>query len=45
MKFFLKPLVFTSLKGLCHEIDNRYNGFQVIDLKNIGLPEHIFFLF
>jgi hypothetical protein len=30
------------LKGYCHESENRYNGFQVIDLKNVGLPDHIF---
>jgi hypothetical protein len=29
-------------KGYCHEIENRYIGFKVIDLKNLGLPEHIF---
>jgi hypothetical protein len=30
------------LKGWCHEIEDRYTGFQVIDLKNLGLPEHFF---
>jgi hypothetical protein len=34
-----------SLKGECHEIKNRYNKFLVIDLKKVGLLEHIFSLF
>ncbi len=34
-----------TLKGKCHEFENSYNGIQVIDLKNLGLPEHIFIPF
>jgi hypothetical protein len=30
------------LKGYCHKIEDGYAGFQVLDLKNLGLPEHIF---
>jgi hypothetical protein len=32
-----------SLKGQCHEFEDSYNGIQVIDLKNLGLPEHNFY--
>jgi hypothetical protein len=35
----------SNLKGWCHEFENSYNGIQVIDLKNLGLPEHIFIPF
>ncbi len=28
--------------GQFHEIEDGYTGFQVIDLKNLGLLEHIF---
>jgi hypothetical protein len=31
-----------SLKEYCHKIEDRYTRFQVIDLKNLGLLEHIF---
>jgi hypothetical protein len=27
------------LRRYCHKIENNYNGFQVIDLKNLGPPE------
>ncbi len=33
------------LKGYCHKFENSYNDIQVIDLKNLGLPEHIFIPF
>jgi hypothetical protein len=35
-------LIQLPLKGQCHEIENRYNGFYVIGLRKVGLPEHIF---
>ncbi len=45
MLSFLRRLSYFSLKGLCHEIENWYNGFQVLDLNNVGLPEHMYFCF
>jgi hypothetical protein len=35
-------LLLNILKGLCHEIEDGYTGFQVLDLKNLGQPEHNF---
>jgi hypothetical protein len=31
-----------ELKEIEDEIEDGYTGFQVIDLKNLGLPEHIY---
>jgi hypothetical protein len=43
------PLIWSStwptLKRSCHKIANFYIEFQVIELKNAGLPEHIFIPF
>jgi hypothetical protein len=35
-------VVIEQLKGLCHEIENAYNGLLFIDQKNLWLPRHIF---
>ncbi len=36
------PFPSKNLKGSCHETENGFNGCQVLDLKNFGLPEPIF---
>jgi hypothetical protein len=36
------PFPSKNLKGPCHETENGFNGCQVLDVKNFGLPEPIF---